>query len=242
GTGTIYCVLTADHVVRGTNSASIGFRFATAPNLFLPYTSPGVVLGADLMPRGQKVDLAVFAVDIPNSDNRVPQVLVPTIIAPNVAAGNQIIQAGYGLMASPMTAPDRYQVLEGTYGTYLTGTNTITRTIPGYVDAPIAGMPGMNYTYDTLTGTFMFTKDAAGMITSGTSYLLPGDSGGPTFESNGMGGLGLVGVHQDTTLRGAPPNRSAQPGDEWDDVNASLYAAFIQQACLLAVPEPSSAL
>jgi len=103
---------------------------------------------------------------------------------------------------------------------------------------------GMKYTYDALQGTFSFSTNAAGVVTSGTTYLLPADSGGPTFESNGMGGLALVGVHstsQRSVVNGTviPYNF---PGQMWADVNVSQYTNWITDAEKAAnvCPEPST--
>ena len=243
--GEYLCILTADHVIHNpingalATSLSVGFRFDQA----FPLTVTNVMASSR---SDSPVDLAVFAVDVPMGTT-IPSILPATVIAANTAAGNQIVQAGYGDQATPGTGPpaaagqDRYLVTPG-FGTYLTGTNTITGTTANVVGAPIFNGSPNNYTFDSLDGTFAFTKNGGGMITSGTSYILSGDSGGPTFESNGMGGLGLVGVHSFSdqhTIPGPPLQEFNIPGDQWHDVNANQYAAFIAQACA-AVPEPAS--
>ncbi len=115
------------------------------------------------------------------------------------------------------------------FGTYLTGTNTITGTTANIIGAPLFNGSPNNYTFDSLDGTFAFTKNGMGAITSGTSYILSGDSGGPTFESNGMGGLGLVGVHSFSAQHLNGMQEFNVPGDQWHDVNANQYAAFIRR-------------
>jgi hypothetical protein len=123
------------------------------------------------------------------------------------------------------------------------GTNTLTRLVPGYTDEQIPGMPaGKNYVYDALQGSFAFTKNPAGLITSGTSYILNGDSGGPTFQADKKGVYDwLVGVHQSTTINTAGGQQYAVPGNTWQDVNANQYLDWITRSCIAAsVPEPSS--
>ena len=241
--GNFYCILTADHVVRDpTNgnlaaSVAVGFNTNGAMFPFVQNTINNTTLRANA-----PVDLAVFSVDIPANAN-VPSVLPAPIIAATTAAGNQIIQAGYGDQATAGTgAPaaagqDRYAVNPG-FGTFLDGTNTIAGTTNGIVGAAIGN--GNNYTFNSLDGTFAFTK-AAGVIVAGTTYILSGDSGGPTFESNGSGGLGLVGVHSFSAFRSNAGQEFEIPGDQWHDVNANAYSNFIATSCAaVSAPEPGS--
>jgi hypothetical protein len=249
GQGTWYCVLTADHVLRGGTSAGLAFGNGNQFTGFFDTTDV-----ANRVRFAAPVDLAVFAVDVPNNANpSPPQILVPDIIAPDTTAGNQIVQAGYGNVATAgvgAPAPAGQQFYDrrvGSYGIYKAGTNTFTGPpVPGFTDDQIKGMPvGTNYRYEELHGTFVFTP-AAGQPTTGTTYLLPGDSGGPTFESNGNGGLGLVGVHQSIDpLHGANGTDGmptlAYPGDEWHDVEAFRYRTFISRACsAVIIPEPAT--
>ena len=153
-------------------------------------------------------------------------------MAPDVAQGNQIVQAGYGLQAKYVSkytiginthTGNAYEVIPRSMGTLLVGANTATDLKAGfsYYNREV----GIKYTYNSLQGTFAFSTNAAGVVTSGTTYLLPGNSGGPTFESNGMGGLALVGLHstsQRSIVNGTviPYNF---PGQFWEDVNVSQY-------------------
>jgi hypothetical protein len=238
GTGQLYCVLTADHVMRGANQAGISFGNGNNDYMF---TTTNFAAQVRLL---APVDLAVFSVDIPNNA-KVPQVLIPTIMAPN---NNQIIQAGYGeratvgVVPSGMAGQMGYNVTLGSYGTFDNGTSAINLPLnPGYT----RGI----YAFNALQSTLQFTTDAMGNITSGPSYQLSGDSGGPTFQSNNMGGLALVGSHSASTahiIRNAMGQRTAEyniNGDTWTDVNDSQYVDLINRSCRdvsAAAPEPST--
>jgi hypothetical protein len=238
GMGNFYCVLTADHVLRGATQA--GISFGNGNNDYMFATSNFAAQVRLLAP----VDLAVFSVDILNSAN-VPQVLIPSIIAPN---NNQLIQAGYGeratvgVVPSGMAGQMGYNVTLGSYGTFDDGTSTINLPLnPGY-------MRGI-YAFNALQSTLQFTMNAMGNITSGPSYQLSGDSGGPTFQSNNMGGLALVGSHSASTahiITNAMGQRTAEyniNGDTWTDVNDSQYLNLINASCLAVstpTPEPST--
>jgi hypothetical protein len=267
--GNWYDVLTADHIARAPMGAtlqgiSIGFRFdSTYP---LTVANLGVNIQYD-----SPVDLAVIGIDVPA--NAPPSVLQPLsllqpvpIMAPNVAAGNQIVQAGYGYQATPVLNPValmangqpflvngqpvrlfngwayRVTVTPNSQGTYLAGSNTATGLMANfrYTDPG----SGMNYMYNALLGSFAFTFNAMGNPASGTTYILPGDSGGPTFESDGMGGLDLIGVHSAIQFNsvGGVLQPFNWPGNMWADVNVSQYTTWITNAEKAAnvVPEPPS--
>jgi hypothetical protein len=240
--GNWYCILTADHVVRGGIQAGAAFGSKADPydpagQYFYRTTSPARIR----LDGGTRVDLAVFGVDVPAGAN-VPLFRVPNIVAP-VDKG-MIVQVGYGNTAKPQTgdpvpAKAQYDVNKGTFGDYRAGSNTISKLVAGYdTMVPIAGMGGTTYLYDSIEGTFAFSAGR----TSATTYILSGDSGGPTFGSNGTGSFDLAGVHSVSKANfDMMGNEFNVPGDLWHDVNASQYLDFIQQACAdVTSPEPGS--
>ncbi len=260
GTGTIinvapcscggywYDILTADHVVRAPTGdtlqgVSIGFRFDSAWPLSVANLKTNIQYD-------NPVDLAIIAIEVPkNAPDSVLQPLsllqpVP-IMAPDVAQGNQIVQAGYGLQAKVVssvkigdtTYPYAYKILpyNGTSfipknGTLLVGANTAKELNPSfsYTNQEVK----VEYTYKAILGTFTISTNN-GEATSGTTYTLNGDSGGPTFQSNGNGGFALVGVHSAAEFYTLPNGRYLPyntPGQQWADVNVSQYTNWIADA------------
>jgi hypothetical protein len=197
------------------------------------------------------VDLALIAVDVPA--NAPANVIQPAGLLTNTAAntslpilnayvnnagtGNpqQIVQAGYGSQSTVTSTKiggvntNVYQVNTGTYGTALTGTNNLTAVGVAGVTNGFAPANRV-YNYTGIRGTFAFTT-AAGVVTSGTTYINSGDSGGPTFESAqqqlGFPGLGLIGVHStstDSSNDAMDGNLYDIPGvNVWTDVSAAQY-------------------
>ena len=259
GNGNYYFILTADHVARGAQQLGIAFGSGNDNYMF---TTMNIAKQVQLL---APVDLAVFAVDIPKNAS-VPQVLLPNFAKFDPAKGQPVVQAGYGLqatvglapppfMGNPAGATQGYNLTPNSYGTYIAATALTPNSVPNHQldDRPNGGVL---YNYTALQSSFSLTPPAA--PTSGTAYIFPGDSGGPTFQTNGMGGLVLVGVHSDSVLHfyvdkngnevmGSP--EWALPGDLQDDVSLgaaeqTLIAASQRQILdnLGLIPEPTAML
>jgi hypothetical protein len=266
--GDYYNVLTADHVVNGAVSAvndgnvgRIGIGFGSNPGNtvgnFFPLTVNNLAKHVRL-DGGNSVDLAVFSVDVsarllaaaaPGPANILApgfgvyglQLEVP-IADPSDAPGNTIVQAGYGALATAKLGDPakpgqaRYAPIASSYGTFNSGGNTIPAN--GLVGARDLESPG----FDAIIGTFAFTRDAKGNPVSGTTDIMSGDSGGPTFQANN-GIYDLIGVHQgsQTELNVKDETTWATPGQTWTDVDVSAYTSWINQAITqVDVPEPST--
>jgi hypothetical protein len=254
GTGTIlsavpdgsggywYNVLTADHVTTGTASINIGFRFDTGypAGFSVPNLAQNLVSDA---PNGP--DLSLFAVDVTAAilgglpANALPpsSLLLPvSLMAANNAANNLIVQAGFGNTATLVAGG--YQENAGTYGTYNAGGNTIPANGAGAIAGQgnqgiVAGYTRGIYAFTAVRGTFAVTANP----TVGTTYLLSGDSGGPTFEANGSGGFSLAGVHS------ASFNNTPNPaGSLWTDVDltAGVQNWINTEIPIIDAPEPTT--
>ena len=256
--GNFYDVLTADHVVRDTVTNSvpaavyIGFGNQNNAATFATNWPLSVNSVAQNVSYGGPVDLAVFAVDVPAATPAnviAPIGILPATVGTATAVnGPNIIMAGYGTQgtASALNVPpvtDAYKWTPNSYGTYISGTNVYyTGSNPAF---SFTGNGGYNYTYKSLQDTFALTPAGSGAAaTSGTAFFLPGDSGGPTFESNGSGGLVLVGVHSAVTTPtvGVSGAQYSLVGDQDFDVNAGQYQPFILSSQILVdqLPEPSA--
>jgi hypothetical protein len=250
GTGTIlsavsdgsggdwYNVLTADHVTTGAASINIGFRFDTAyPAGFgAQYLVSDAANGPDLSLFSVDVTAATLA-NLPANGLAPSSLLQPvSLMAANNAANNLIVQAGFGNTATLVAGG--YQENAGTYGTYNAGGNTIPANGAGAIAGQgnqgiVAGYTRGIYTFTAIRGTFAVTANP----TVGTTYLLSGDSGGPTFEANGSGGFSLVGVHS------ASFNNNPNPaGSLWTDVDltAGVQNWINTEIPLIDVPEPAA--
>ncbi|MGA2605180.1 MAG: PEP-CTERM sorting domain-containing protein [Verrucomicrobiia bacterium] len=239
--GTWYNVLTADHVVNqavanwGNNGGSIQLGFNGMAGF--QYTVAGV---ANVAEAANNVDLALFAIYVQGALDG-PAGIVPNVNFGTAAANSQIIQAGFGYTATAgigSPAPDgtaRY--LWGgvdTWGTYNAGTNSISDVLTSVLTCQ---EPYKNYTSDAIQGTCAFTI-TAGVVTRGTTYILPADSGGPTFSLDGS----LLGIHSGSQDGGTDPDYSAA-GMNWRDVSLSQpYTDWINSSIpqIDVIPEPTS--
>ncbi|HTS16365.1 MAG TPA: hypothetical protein VMP11_02215 [Verrucomicrobiae bacterium] len=273
--GDWYNVLTADHVVYDAVkvattqqlvqtpwSITMGFRFDQTFPLSVANVKNVALDGAGTDGMGDGPDLALFSIHLTASliANPPANVLAPpsllqpvNITAPDNSAGNQIVQAGFGSQATagsgaPYPAGTSWYKALGNFGTYESAANTISTTglVANFVGAKNPRVNGGSYTFNAIQGSYAFTLDGSSNITAGTSYVLQGDSGGPTFESNGQGGFSLIGVHssdvQDTATNGDVYVPAGQ-GYLWSDVQLSSYTTWINQTIPLIdvdVPEPSA--
>lgn len=230
--GKWFCILTADHVVNGTAN----FKFGSLYNNSWVGGFNEQFLGSDTATTGlaKPIDLAVVDVFVDNASLALlPAMGSITLGGGSTNAGNQAVLAGYGdqidtvgiSSGTPYFSVDSSKPL-----TYLTGTNTYTSKDNGYTHTI--------YTDDDWAYKANFTVNA-GTVTEVDAYILSGDSGGPTFMSNGSGGLNLVGVH--STSDGSIQNNKEYvfAGYDAHDVNVNSYLDFINDSCQ-AVPEPSS--
>ncbi len=253
--GNVYCVLTADHVLRNAGNpgglpASVSIGFSSVAGMAagnFPYSTTNTATQVKL---DAPVDLAVFSVDVPRAQlANLPVITAATVTAPVIptTGTNPIIQAGYGDQATvgvgaPFAAGQAYYQSQTQYGTYVSGMNTISSA------SPFGGYTRGIYAFRALEGIPTFTLDAAGNPVSATSYVLSGDSGGPTFETLTNGNIGLIGVHSGSTaglaLAGGEEAVSGSGAYQWTDVNASAYSAWINTNCdavdAAATPEPAA--
>lgn len=253
--GNVYCVLTADHVLRNAGNpgglpASVGIGFGSVAGtaaVNFPYSTTNAAAQVKL---DAPVDLAVFSIDVPKAQlANLPVITAATVTAPLIPATgtNPIIQVGYGDQATvgvgaPFAAGQAYYQSQSQFGTYVSGLNTISSA------SPFGGYTRGIYAFSALEGIPTFTLDGAGNPVSATSYVLSGDSGGPTFETLSNGNIGLIGVHSGSTAGAALPGGeegiSGSGAYQWSDVNASNYLAWINANCkavdAAAVPEPAA--
>lgn len=289
-------ILTADHVVRDgfgiiDNAPSIVTTFANArggggswagTNITSDFTIPN--------PDGTSaVDLALYSIYLPGPwTNQLPAGLTALSLTKVAAKQNDaIIQAGYGNEGTVTNATTGnfapfknvktpafvYSPLfnfgQG-FGTLVAGDNTVGNTPRGMAVFNSTFMQkgaAVPYTFDALTGGTNLAANATGGY-DGTTYLMGGDSGGPTFEvaqipdPNNPGAMiasySLYGVHSaSVTTRysgnlndmiqfdvnsqiGAP--QAADPNYLWYDVDVSSYTNWITTAeALVNVPEPTTA-
>ncbi len=243
--------------------------FAVGANY--PLTVSSLVNNVQLDGANNGPDLAVFSVDVsaaqlaaaaggpngisaPGTGANSLALSVP-IAAPAAGNGNQIIQVGYGSQATvgfgapaPGGVPGtpRYLATQD-FGTYNSGGNTITALVGGFVGTGLnpRGGASANYTFDAVRGTYVFGIQNPGAanatITTGTTYILSGDSGGPTFQL--MDGVyQLIGVHSASQgFNINTPNEYETQGQLWSDVQLSSYQNWISQAVTAVdVPEPST--
>ncbi|MGD0058981.1 MAG: PEP-CTERM sorting domain-containing protein [Verrucomicrobiia bacterium] len=261
-----YNVLTADHVVydaynAGTNanpwSITMGFVGNPTPAfnqlpLGVASTNNVAVDGAN-GPGGRGPDLALFAIDVTAAQMAQTNVIAPggllpvTFSSPNNAAGNLIVQAGYGTQATagiggPAPAGVNRYLWTNNLGTYDAGANTIPSTgLVSNLVTPFNSARGTPYMNDAIQTTFQLTTSGATVL-SGTTAILPGDSGGPTFGTNGFGGFSLVGVHSWGSFYTNNLGQTwTQQGQLSADVQISSYTNWIAtEIPLIDVPEPSS--
>ena len=174
----------------------------------------------------------------------------------SAAVDQKVTQSGYGAKGVPILDPTgkaEYKLVPE-YGTLRTGPNQITSipkqpVITRYVDCN-----DNFYSFSGLQGQLTFNPPKglpANLV--GSSYLFPGDSGGPTFAVIDNA-LREVGVHADSErLLDLNGDTVARQGFVWLDVNLGFtdakgktpYIDFINKACKddvarLSVPEPRS--
>jgi len=222
------CVLTADHV----SGVTVGFGNAGGGGLSLeaslringPIT--GKKDGKDTF-----LDLAMLGVrfkklsDLPKLGNHVITKLDKDV---------RVVQAGYGPGASVDYIAGAYYSDEK-YGTYRSWDNAKTSVNPNYDRKNKEGTK--LYQFVGLEGRLYFTRD--GRNRYGSSYLFPGDSGGPTFQMIGDAWK-LVGVHSGAQFFKDDAGQEYAPtGSVWTDVHLADYNDWIMKSCD-AVPEPAS--
>ncbi|MBV6459191.1 MAG: hypothetical protein HONBIEJF_02334 [Fimbriimonadaceae bacterium] len=222
------CVLTADHV----SGMKVGFGNAGGGGLSLDAT-----IRIDGPKTGKKdgkdtfLDLAMLGVrfkklsELPKLGNHVISKLDKDV---------RVVQAGFGPGASVDYIAGAYYSDEK-YGTYRSWDNAKTSINPAYDRTKKDGTK--TYQFVGLEGRLYFTRD--GRNRYGSSYLFPGDSGGPTFQLVGDSWK-LVGVHSGAQFFKDDGGHEYVPsGSVWTDVHLADYNDWIMKSCD-AVPEPAT--
>ncbi len=95
-----------------------------------------------------------------------------------------------------------------------------------------------NYEIDK-TRVFYFGYNATGGTGEDEIYMMPGDSGGPTF---GLwnGALALLGIHYTNDTGGAPPYDGARSGDSFVPFYVDQLDAHMGGESVTLVPEPAA--
>jgi len=249
-----------------TGNISIGFRSDTTS---FPLTVFSVAKNVALDGADGGPDLALFAIDVSLSQMSTPNVLGTNLLAPITfsspfnGTSNLIVQAGFGNGATAgngtpaANGVNRYQTILNSFGPYDAGSNSIPTNgaaigglVPGFTFA--TNPRGGNYKYDAIRGTFALTTNNSGTVSSGTTYLEQGDSGGPTFGTNGPNGFTLIGVHASSQFSTSFATNDSMITTQqwaeqyislWSDVQITSYTNWIaQEIPLIDVPEPSSLL
>jgi hypothetical protein len=195
--GTVFDVLTADHVVRNNNGnlfaanqVSVGFGNGATPT----FTGTAITTDFTLPAAGASaVDLSVFSVFVPAAQLATLPNFTPIAVNNTVAANDAIVQSGYGDRAnvrqSTSTPPPQYDTDKGKaflayvykpdtntmsfglgYGTLLSGNNSVSALNAAHVGA---------------TSTFPNGNGNAG----NSSYQFDAVTGGTSIVSDGNGGF-----------------------------------------------------
>lgn len=231
--GGYLCLLTADHV----GGEWMGFGNGASPSgkegeYKVVWTSPRLKNAKD-KPEDPDTFVDIKMVGIKVDDlTKLPEMTFPSI--GTLTENSELVQAGYGESAAADTLQRAYYPVNE-YGTYRCGTNdqptksdTYTRNV---------------YKFKAIRAPLYFKPNGAfgDNITFGSSYLLAGDSGGPSFQKMDDAFL-LVGVHSGAQVFNDDAGQPYVPsGSIWADVRASEYSDWINQQCM-AVPEPDSLL
>lgn len=234
--GAWIAVLTADHVL--LNEAGdgldapfdIGFKNDTAT---YEYTTSASIRGP-LNGDNTRVDLAMLGFKVANYNTFLTQLRfngaglkLPDL--GTVGASTTLELAGYGKTNVTPVTDQKYKLLNQ-LGTLRAATAIVDQV---GVERTITFGPN-NYKFQAITGNLRFTLNGDGTVATGSAYTQDGDSGGPTYFSNG-GNYSLVGVHSSST---EPDTDGFNfPGDTWRDVYVSQYSTWVQQS-IAAVPEP----
>ncbi len=259
-------VLTADHVLRNESSGNtlygpslINISFGNIGGGGASFTANQ--LGTDFtIPSGgsSSVDLGIINIFVPtNKLGTLPAnleaVALPTAIP---AAGTAITQAGYGLRTTIalVTSPQNpggklsyvyspnYSLGQG-YGILTAGPNSIggagVTTITGAASADT----GHSYVYQGYQNEAQIGNSSPDFASS-TSYIFPGDSGGPSLSGNT-----ILGVHSSASFGSISGDSSsffayaASSNFQWQDVSVANNLPWINNelATLASTPEPATA-
>jgi hypothetical protein len=230
------CVLSADHV----GATAIGFGNGDPPNgsrpneFLVQVTIPGPKTGKNEKGQDTFADIKMLGVRFTDL-SKLPR--LADLSLTEFQRGVEGVQAGYGSAAVVDTIQRAYYP-DQSYGTYRTWNNEKLSLKEGY-----SRRSGKHYSFTALEGQLYFLPEGAfgNRITFGSSYTLPGDSGGPTFQKVDNDWK-LVGIHSSALLMpDEAKNDHAPNGSTWSDVYAWEYRQWIMDSCN-AVPEPATIL
>ena len=236
--GAAVCVLTADHVLLDANNVGLvnSYQIGLKDGGAYEYAT-GLAVRGPTNGDGTRVDLGMLGFHVDSYTGFLAQMRNPSagIHLPGVSsmfAGTTMELGGYGnTNVTPVTS--QQYTIKNEFGTLRVATDQADEVGTAYT---INGGGTANYSYSSLRGKLHFGLNADGVtVDNGSAYVLSGDSGGPTYFSNG-GQYSLVGVHSASTTRA---NGTVQPGDQWKDVYLNGYTDWINQSCA-AVPEPTT--
>lgn len=246
GTGAWLYVLTADHVVRGRNPGDIkiGFGQGSSVNSRVALID-NVALGPKYGNTNDIVDLAMVNVYVANwSGPGGLQSLYPFDPASLGTAGQgSIYMAGYGAtgkidngkpgFVDVVKNPD----MKWDIG-YNKGYTSIAKEVTTYVKRT-------NTTYRFLGDSAPLRFTRGGLFGNGwpplysDSYVMPGDSGGPTYQVDGNGTWNLVGIHSFGAYNTAAGTVAG--GSMFTDVDVGSYTKWINDTYnSMPTPEPAS--
>lgn len=228
------CILTADHV----GATAIGFGDGEPPNgsrpneFLVQLTFPGPKTGKNEKGQDTFADIKMLGVRFTDL-TQLP--LLNDLSLTEFQRNVEGVQAGYGNAATTDTLKRAYYP-DDTYGTYRAWNNNQLS-----LDENYSHKSTKHYVFKALQGRLYFEPRCAfgRRITFGSSYTLPGDSGGPTFQRVGDTWK-LAGIHSSASLypdEGKTPH--APEGSTWSDVYAWEYRQWIMESCD-AVPEPAT--
>jgi hypothetical protein len=259
-------VLTADHVIRDDSSSGAGTIGGAiyAPGLITnTFQNGSKFVGTDeatdfTIPTGggSAVDLAMVDIFVPGSlTNTLPAGLTAALLPSSRPGANaSIVQAGYGRQAIVTNLGGTLYYGNSTVfnwgspaGTLKAGPNSLNSSGVLAINGAVSGFSNntgfVQYKYQGFQNGALINGTAPNYNGS-TSYILGGDSGGPSFLTNTSV---IVGVHSSSgTITNSDPNSQiVLPGGTngfvWSDVSVYDNLPWINmELATLSIPEPSS--
>ena len=250
-------ILTADHVIRdgsvlySPNQISVSFGNLGGGGVSFAADDEATLF--DLPSDGSSaVDLALVDVFIPGSQlNTLPANLAAAAL-PNaqLGANTAITQAGYGLQGSVRNLGGTLYYVNSPlfgvgagYGTLKAGPNSVNGAGVTTITGAQSEYAGLDYVYQGFQNNCVINGTSPNYNNS-TSFIFPGDSGGPSLSGNT-----ILGVHSSSSsagfyvFNGVTDTNSMVAGSaqSWQDVNVYDYISWINsELTTLSIPEPSA--